>query len=226
MTLRRTLSRIVVGGFPRLALGVTLAVALGCAHRPDAKTVHEAVTHEGLTYTLEIDATRLEHGTGLRSVAAVSRLLEDNLTRFFRVTAEGAQSEQRRELIAESPAPGYGVRAIVEARPDDYCVVSMQAVRLREGAPPEAVERAPYSLHYGLTAVRAALSSLRTLSRAPLTAARFAALRRQASELATRGEDPPLDEAAFAHAPRPLDRSDEEPRYYAPSDAPSTLRGE
>ena len=134
-------------------------------------------------------------------------------------------SDAFREIVAESPAPGYGVRATVEQRPDDFCAVSLEAVTFSSEGAPTPVTSAPYSVHFGLAAVRAALASLRAVSWPVMTQETFDTLRKQATVLAQSGSDPAIDEATFAHAPRPLQRADDPPRYYAPPLDGSSLRG-
>jgi hypothetical protein len=208
-----------------LAIWTSLLGAPGCAHRTELRSASERPAVAGLRYTLQIDATRLTRGTGLPPVAAVAQLVEDNLLRFFRLRGDQPPGDAvRREMLAESPAPGYAVRVLIEARPDDYCLVGLETVQLREGQPSTAVTLVPYSVHHALQAIRASLAALRTVPRPPLSPDRFETLRKQASELAARGEDPPIDDATFARTPRPLEKMDEPARYYAPSQTESTLR--
>ncbi|HVS17787.1 MAG TPA: hypothetical protein VMT18_04240 [Planctomycetota bacterium] len=205
------------------ALGLA---APGCAHHPEARSAKEAPQASGLRYTMQVDATRLTRGTGLPPVTAVGQLVEDNLLRFFRLVPDPPPgTATRRELLAEAPAPGYGVRILIEARPDDYCVVGMEAVALRDGVVGARPSLVPYSIHYALGAIRNALSSLRTVTLPVLAPARFDELRKQAAELAARGEDTPIDDHTFARTPRPLERPDEPARYYAPA-AGGSLRRE
>ena len=195
----------------------------GCAHPPDARTVHETGVTQGLSYIIQIDATRIERGTGLPAVQAVGQLVEANLAAYFHVRPDRQPATaSRREIIAESPAPGYGVRATIEARPDDYCLVALDVVRLEGVKAPELAMLAPYSVHFGIWSARGALGSLRPPNRPPMSIERFATLRKQASELALAGRDPAIDERAYARTPRPLENNDA-PRYYAPFDEPSTV---
>jgi hypothetical protein len=199
----------------------------GCAAKVEAKIAHEEAAAPALTYRTQIDSTRLRRGTGLSAVASVTTLVEDGLSRFFRVrSSQVANSDASRELVAESPAPGWGVRATIEQRPDDFCLVTLEAVSLPAAGPPMATAQAPYSVHFGMHAVRSALAALRQVAWPVLSQETFDVLRKQATALAQSGEDPPIDEATFAHAPRPLQRADDPPRYYAPPQEGSTLRHE
>ncbi len=203
-----------------------LLLASGCARPPDARTMHETGAMQGLSYLIQIDATRLVRGSGLPAVAAVAQLVEANLGVFFRVTPSAtAANEARREIVADSPAPGYGVRAIIDARPDDYCLVAIDVVRIEAGKPPELAQLAPYSVHFGIATVRASLSALRPLNRPALTNERFQTLRKQATDRARDGLDPAIDEQSYARTPRPLENNDA-PRYYSPPLEPSTVRGQ
>ncbi len=197
----------------------------GCAQPPEARTAHEVTAASELVFTANVDASRIERGTGLAAVPALVRLLEDELAPFFRAAAKGAATNEHAEIIAEAPAPGYAVRAVVDARPDDFCVVTLAIVRLLDGNATQDVSLAPYSLHFGFTAVRRALVSLSSISRPALDDATFASLRKQASEARARGDDQPMDQSTFARTPLPLERSDQPPHYFAPVvDAPSTLQ--
>ena len=210
----------------RLALALVCTLgSSGCAHRVETHVTRDVARPEGLSYTMQVDATRLEHGSGLGSIAAVTALVEEDLAAFFRERPVTSQSPTRRELIAESPAPGYGVHIVIEARPDDYCFVAIDIVRWKADGAMEIVSLAPYSVQFGVRAVRDALSALRNTRRPPLTPARFESLRAQATELARQNADPLLDETSFARAPRSLSAS-EDARYYAPpTDNGSDLRG-
>jgi hypothetical protein len=210
-----------------LALGFLLSAVSACKPPPDVRTVREEAAPAGLSYHLQIDSTRLRRGTGLGAVAAVAALLEDNLSRFFQVhPAPPTPNETSREIIGESPAMGYGVRAVVEQRPDDFCAVTIEAVKLDGAAPPIATTLAPYSVHAGIAAVRSAMSSLRSASWPIMTTETFNTLRKQATALGSSGDDPPIDDATYAHAPRPLQRPDDPPQYYAPPQNANTMRGE
>jgi hypothetical protein len=204
-----------------------IASLAACAHHADAVTVREVSAPAGLRYGLEIDGTRLSRGSGLPPVAAVAQLVEQNLAAFFRLVPgkPGAPSDERREILAEAPAPGYGVRVVIEARPDDFCHVSIDVVTLKDGKT-DWTTLAPYSVHYGVSAVRAAMDALRAPNRPLLAPDRFDALRKQATELRAQGKDPAIDDAEFARTPRPLEKLDEAPRYYAPVTEPSTVRPE
>jgi hypothetical protein len=218
-----TLSRVA------LALALPMAAGAGCAAKVESKIAREEATAPALTYRIQVDSTRLRQGNGLSAVGSVANLVEDGLSRFFRLRPrKGPDSEVARVLIAESPAPGFGVRATIEQRPDDFCLVTIEAVRLPsqgegEGAP-APTPQAPYSVQFGMHAVRTALGALRQVAWPVMTQETFDLLRKQATELAQSGEDPPIDEATFAHAPRPLQRADEPPRYYAPPQEGTTLR--
>ncbi|MEO6950353.1 MAG: hypothetical protein ABI321_00965 [Polyangia bacterium] len=209
-----------------LALVCTLATSAGCAHSVDKEVTREVARPDGLTYTMQVDATRLEHGSGLGPLAAVTGLVEEDLAAFFRERPSTTQGATRREIVAEAPAPGYGVHVVIEARPDDYCVVVLDIVRWKDDGSMETVKLAPYSVQFGVRAIRDALSALRNTRRPPLTLERFDSLRAQATELARQNADPPLDETNFARAPRSLSGSDEA-RYYAPptDNAGRDLRG-
>lgn len=209
-----------------LALGCTLATSVGCAHTVDKQVTREVARPDGLGYTMQVDATRLEHGSGLGSVAAVAALVEEDVAAFFRERPAAPQSTTRREIIAEAPAPGYGVHVVIEARPDDYCFVAIDIVRWKNDGSMETASLAPYSVQFGVRAIRDALSALRNTRRPPLTPARFDSLRAQATELARQNADVPLDETSFVRAPRSLSASDEA-RYYAPptDNASRDLRG-
>ncbi len=217
--------RTVLGPLRRSALfALLLSPAAGCAHHADAVTLREVSAPSGLRYGFEIDATRISRGTGLAPVPAVAKLLEENLVSYFRVMpAQAAPSDTHHEIVAEAPAPGYGVHAVIEARPDDFCHVSIDVVTLK-GGKSEVATLAPYSVHYGLAGVRMAMSALRGPNRPPLAVERFDLLRKQATELADKGQDPPIDDSEFARTARPLERLDEAPRYYAPVKEPSTVR--
>ena len=115
---------------------------------------------------------------------------------------------------------------MVEERPDQYCFITLDVVSLRPDGAMAEVSLAPYSVHFGIDRVRAALSSLRHTSRPTMSTARFDDLRAQASALAAKDEDPPIDAATYARTPRPLDNLDDAPRYYAPSTTKNTLRGD
>lgn len=207
-----------------LAFACTI-VATGCAHRVETHVTREVARPEGLSYAMQVDATRLEHGSGLGPVAAVTALVQENLAAFFRERPSGSQGTDRRELVAEAPAPGYGVHVVIELRPDDYCFVTMEIVHWRGDGVMEAVSLAPYSVQFGVRAMRDAIGALRNTRRPPLTPAAFDSLRAQAAELAQQNADPPLDETSFIRAPRSLSASDEA-RYYAPpTDNGATLRG-
>jgi len=189
-------------------------ITAACAAQVDSRVTREEVSSAYLSYRLNVDSTRLRKGSGLPAVDAVMQLVEDGLSRFFRVgprTSRGSSTE----LIGEAAALGYGVRATVERRPDDFCLITLDAVQLRDGGA-VSTTAAPYSVHFGLAAVRTALQTLQTPAWPSMTEATFEILRKQASELAAAGQDPPIDEATFAHTPRPLQRADEPPHYYAP----------
>lgn len=206
-----------------LLSGILLSTA--CARPHDARTVREVGRTENLIYNLQVDSTRLVRGTGLNPVAAVTRLVEENLAVYFRVSPKGSTTDgERRELVAEAPAPGYALHVTIEGRPDDYCLIAIDVVRLGPDGAMEPVQGAPYSVHYGLAMVRMALSSLRPATRAAMSTARFMELRTQAAALAQRGADPAIDEATFARTPRPLERADDAVRYYAPSESGSAIR--
>ncbi len=219
--------RIVLRALHRpILVACLLGPSAGCAHHADAVTVREVREAVGLRHGLEIDTTRISRGTGLPPVAAVTRLLEENLLAFFRLMPTSVPAtEMRSEILAEATAPGYGVRVVVEARPDAFCHVSIEVVTMKEGRT-ETAQTAPYSVHYAVSGVRGAMVGLRGPNRPPLGADRFDTLRKQATELRARGTDPAIDEAEFARTPRPLERLDEAPRYYAPVDSPSTVRPE
>jgi hypothetical protein len=222
--LTRTTSSSRVHVEPSLVLLVACAVA--CGPRQDARTAREETVPGGLAYRVEVDSTRLRRGSGLSAVASVGQLVEDGLSRFFRVQSGPAGNDAERQIVAESPAPGYGVRAIIEQRADDFCMVIIEAVRLRPDGPPVPTPLAPYSVHFAMEAVHAAVSALHPVNWPVMTTERFDLLRKQAAALAAAGEDPPIDEPAFAHTPRPLHRADDPPRYYAPRPEGSTLRGQ
>ena len=215
-----------------VALALALAGWGACAAKPEARVAREIVAPKGLTYRIELDSTRLRRASGLSSVAAVAELVEDNLSRFFKLPDAPAKDgpapdERMREIIAEAPAPGFAVRATIEQRPDDYCMVNLEAVALTPGSAPTTALEAPYSVHFGLAAARSAIQEMRPGSWPVLSAERFTILRQQATELAARGEDASMDEATFARTPRAIERADDPPRYFAPpSDVRSHLRPE
>lgn len=210
----------------RISLLLAGLLALpACKHAPDAHTVKEVSGPSGLSYLNEVDATRLERSTGLAAVPSVAQLLRQELAPFFRVRDGVAATEEHVELIAESPAPGYAVKVQVEARPDDFCVVSFTTVKQQDDGSMEGVSLAPYSIHFALWNVRNALSSLRPVNRPALDDETFEILRKQAAEARSRGGDQPIDEVTYARTPRPIERGDSGPRYFAPPvEAPSQLK--
>jgi len=216
--MRRSLVNLFVAG-------LSLA-PLGCAHKEEVKATNEVTQSDKLSYTMQLDATRLVRGTGLSPVVASSRLVEEDLASYFQVREVPGGTDARRELIAEAPAPGYGVHAVIEERPDQYCFLSLDVVAIGADGAMTGVSVAPYSVHFGVDKVRAALSSLRGTNRPAMSKARFDDLRAQARELASRNEDPAIDASTYARTPRPLDNLDDAPRYYAPSTTRNTLRGE
>jgi hypothetical protein len=215
----------LVRSFAPLLLIAAPIVWSGCAAKVDSKVAREEAQVQGLTYRMQIDSTRLKRGTGLGAVPAVAELVEDGLSRFFRVQPRsGPQGDTQRVIVAESPAPGWGVRATVEQRPDDFCLVTLEAVTLPKDGTPTPTITAPYSLHFGLHAVRTALGALRQVAWPVMDTQTFDVLRKQATQMAAEGQDPAIDEATFAHAPRPLQRADDPPRYYAPPQDGRDLR--
>src|SRR4051812_22770413 len=99
----------LVRSFAPLVLVTALPMGwTACAAKVESKVAREESQVQGLTYRMQIDSTRLKRGTGLGAVAAVAELVEDGLSRFFRVRAKTSpQGDQQRVIVAESPAPGW-----------------------------------------------------------------------------------------------------------------------
>ncbi len=200
---------------------VVVASATGCAVREAKVTDSAESAQQRIAHSLDIDTTRLA-GSGGDGYHVVEQLVTKHLATIGQLRAPRV-TQERIEVIADLPTPRHALRAKIEKRPDDYCLLVIEAVRFDDDKE-TVVPEAPWWVIDALETVYREVRELGAPRRPAMSKDRFEQLRAQAEEFGAKGQDGPITPTAYVRSPHPIGRGDDAP-YWAPaSQATSTLR--
>ncbi len=210
----------------RHGIWLVLSALAGCGHVHDAEVVSSYEPRATIGQAFTADTTRLVANVAATANEEGEKRLTELLERQFGVVGQlrptkpikNADGTTTLELVVDLPAPGWALRARLQAKPEQMCFVMLEPIATQPDE--HAVNAAPWSVQDAFETVRARAVNLLEPKLPPMDADRFARLRAQAAEAAAQGIDPPLSHAEYVHVPRAINREGADMPYYTPPSAP------